>query len=226
MANKESRGVCTFCGEAFVKRSMTKHLTGCKKHQEAIETANVGKPKEETLYHLVIQDTYLKNFWLHLEMNGSAKLKKLDDYLRDIWLDCCGHMSQFSIGGWGGSEIAMSKSAQSIFDYSSELVHIYDFGTSSETLIKVVGKRTGKPLTKHPIMLMARNEMPVVTCMECEQTARWLCSECISEHDASGYLCDKHAKNHPHDDYGEPIELVNSPRMGMCGYEGPAEPPY
>jgi hypothetical protein len=106
------------------------------------------------------------------------------------------------------------------------LVHIYDFGTSSETLIKVVGKRTGKPLTKHPIMLMARNEMPVSTCMECEQTARWLCEECISEHDESGFLCDEHAKNHPHDDYGEPIELVNSPRMGMCGYEGPAEPPY
>lgn len=30
----------------------------------------------------------------------------------------------------------------------------------------------------------------------------------------------------PHDDYGEPIELVNSPRLGMCGYTGPADPPY
>ncbi|MFI3189446.1 hypothetical protein BCS42_12565 [Crenothrix sp. D3] len=226
MAKKESRGACIFCGEAFAKRSMTKHLTGCKKHQEVIETANAGNAKEETLYHLVIQDLYLKDFWLHLEINGNAKLKKLDEYLRGIWLECCGHLSQFSIGGWSGNEIAMSKSVQSIFERSSELVHIYDFGTSSETLIKVVGKRTGKPLTKHPIMLMARNEMPVSTCMECEQTARWLCEECISEHDESGFLCDEHAKNHPHDDYGEPIELVNSPRMGMCGYEGPAEPPY
>jgi hypothetical protein len=226
MANKESRGICQFCGEAFAKRSMTKHLTGCKKHQEAIGIANAVKTEDDSLYHLVIQDAYLKDFWLHLEINGNAKLKKLDDYLRDIWLECCGHMSQFSVGGWGCSEIAMTKSAQSIFERSSELVHIYDFGTSSETLIKVVGKRTGKPLTKHPIMLMARNEMPVVTCMECEQIARWLCSECIYEHEKSGFLCDEHAKNHPHDNYGEPIELVNSPRMGMCGYEGPAEPPY
>ena len=26
--------------------------------------------------------------------------------------------------------------------------------------------------------------------------------------------------------YGDPISLVNSPRLGMCGYDGPAEPPY
>jgi hypothetical protein len=39
-------------------------------------------------------------------------------------------------------------------------------------------------------------------------------------------LCDEHAEDHPHDNYGEPIPLCNSPRMGQCGYDGPAEPPY
>ncbi|NOS90263.1 MAG: hypothetical protein HOP34_17320 [Methylococcaceae bacterium] len=201
---------------------MTKHLSGCKKRQEAIGNANSGA----TLYHLLIQDAYSKEYWMHLEMKGTAQLIALDKYLRSIWLECCGHMSQFSIGGWRGDEIPKSSFVQSIFEYTSELEHIYDFGTSSHTLVKVVGKRTGKPLTKHPIMLMARNEMPVVTCMECEQPARWLCNECIYEDNASGYLCDEHAKNHPHDNYGEPFELVNSPRMGMCGYQGPADPPY
>lgn len=226
MANKESRGICLFCEQAFAKRSMTKHITGCKKRMEAIETINASKTKEQTLYHLVIQDAYLKDFWLHLEMNGTAKLEELDGYLRAIWLECCGHMSEFSTGGWGSNEIGKSKNAQTVFEHYSELTHIYDFGTSSETLIKVVGKRTGKSLTKHPIVLMARNEPPVVTCMECKQPAQWLCTECIYEHEESGFLCDDHAKKHPHDDYGEPIKLVNSPRMGMCGYEGPAEPPY
>jgi hypothetical protein len=41
-----------------------------------------------------------------------------------------------------------------------------------------------------------------------------------------GTLCDAHAATHPHEDYGEPLALVNSPRSGMCGYEGPADPPY
>ena len=30
----------------------------------------------------------------------------------------------------------------------------------------------------------------------------------------------------PHDNYREPIPVVNSPRMGRCGYTGPAEPIY
>ena len=46
------------------------------------------------------------------------------------------------------------------------------------------------------------------------------------EQDEWGTLCDEHAKSHPHDEYGEPVALVNSPRMGLCGYDGPAEPPY
>jgi hypothetical protein len=50
--------------------------------------------------------------------------------------------------------------------------------------------------------------------------------ECLIEEEVWGVLCSKHAKTHPHSDYGDPIPLVNSPRLGMCGYEGPAEPPY
>jgi hypothetical protein len=39
-------------------------------------------------------------------------------------------------------------------------------------------------------------------------------------------FCEQHAEEHAHDEYGQPLELVNSPRLGMCGYDGPAEPPY
>ena len=224
---KESTGLCQFCGKAFAKRSVSKHLDSCIKAQETIAAANAKTtPKEDTLYHLVIQDKYAKDFWLHLEMTGSATLKKLDEYLRAIWLECCGHMSEFSLDGFG-REVKMSTQAHTIFERYPSLLHLYDFGTTSETLVKVVGKRTGKPLSKHPIFLLARNQMPIMPCMECNKPATWLCNECIYEEDQSGLLCDEHVENHPHqDNYGEPIELVNSPRMGMCGYEGPAEPPY
>jgi hypothetical protein len=107
-----------------------------------------------------------------------------------------------------------------------ELTHIYDFGTSSETLTKVVGTRRGKPVTPHPIALMARNNPPEIPCVECDQPASWLCLECLYDLDEPGTLCDQHAQDHPHEDYGEPMALVNSPRVGLCGYTGPAEPPY
>jgi hypothetical protein len=62
--------------------------------------------------------------------------------------------------------------------------------------------------------------------MECDKRAAYVCMECIYEENASGFLCEEHVETHPHDDYGEPMGLYNSPRTGMCGYDGPAEPPY
>ncbi|OGW13428.1 MAG: hypothetical protein A3G93_01635 [Nitrospinae bacterium RIFCSPLOWO2_12_FULL_45_22] len=223
---KQSRGVCVYCGQEMAKGGMIKHLSTCTRRRAIIEQADHKPGKTETIYHLRVQDAGSSDFWLDLEMCGRAKLKDLDYYLRGIWLECCGHLSQFSIGGWGGEEIAMKRQIQEVFEPGVELTHIYDFGTSSETLIKAVGVREGKPNSSHPIALMARNIPPEERCMECERPGAWLCIECLIEEDVWGTLCDTHVKAHPHEDYGEPLPLVNSPRLGMCGYSGPAEPPY
>ena len=223
---KQTRGSCAYCGRKMTRGGMSRHIQTCAKRQEVIALANRKRGKNEVLHHLQVQDAWYGDFWLHLEMPGSAALEDLDDYLRAIWLECCGHLSQFSFGGWRGDEIPMHTKVSRIFEPGAELTHIYDFGTSSETLVKVVGTREGKATTPHPVALMARNDQPEVPCVECERPASWLCMECLYEHDEPGTLCDEHVKTHPHDDYGEPVPLVNSPRVGMCGYDGPAEPPY
>jgi hypothetical protein len=210
----------------MTKGGLTRHLQSCSQRQAAIDAADHTPGKDRNLYHLQVQDAWGGDFWLHLEMNGSATLQDLDHYLRAIWLECCGHMSQFSVGGWSGDEIPKRSSIKRTFKPGVELTHIYDFGTESTTLIKAISVREGKPLTAYPITLMARNNPPEIYCVECGQPASWLCMECVYELDEPGTLCDRHAQVHPHEDYGEPFPLVNSPRVGMCGYTGPAEPPY
>jgi len=223
---KQSRGKCAFCGREMTRGGLVRHLKACPQREEATRAANQEPGKEQILYHLQVQDAWRGDFWLHLEMRGSATLADLDHYLRAIWLECCGHLSRFSVGGWGGAEIPKRRRVEQVFRLGLELTHIYDFGTSSETLIKVVDGRKGKPLTSHPIFLMARNDPPEAQCVECGQPASWLCLECVYELQEPGTLCDEHARMHPHDNYGEPMPLVNSPRVGMCGYVGPADPPY
>jgi hypothetical protein len=222
----QSRGQCAFCGYTTTKGSMPRHLAACPQRQAQISSAAQTNRKPETLYHLRAQDAYASDFWLDLEVRGSATLKDIDTYLRGIWLECCGHLSQFSVGGWSGQEIGKSRRVDAVFGRGTELTHIYDFGTSSETKIKLIGQREGVPLTARPMVLLARNNMPEAACIECGQPAGFLCMECQIEHETSGILCPAHAQTHPHEDYGEPFELVNSPRLGMCGYTGPAEPPY
>lgn len=223
---KQSKGQCSFCGQAFAKSSAKKHVVSCAKLQEAIAYAEGSKRKSETLYRLRAQAEGQPQYWLDLEMRGGAKLKDLDHYLREIWLECCGHMSQFSYGGWSGTELSMSSTIDAAFQYGDAVTHIYDFGTESVTIITPVSQREGKPLSKHPVALLVRNLAPEFECQECKQPAAWLCMECVIEDEADGTLCDQHAENHPHDNYGEPMRIVNSPRMGLCGYDGPAEPPY
>ena len=226
MAKKQSKAKCSYCGAEYAKNGMTNHLNVCTKRLEAITVAEQRTASSETLFHIRAQDSWEGKYWLDLEMKGTASLKDLDSYLRAIWLECCGHLSQFFVGREWGEEIPKNRKAKQILPLTNELIHIYDFGTSSKTLIKVIGTREGKPLSRHAIELMARNLMPEEACIECGKPASWLCIECLIEEDTWGVLCDKHVKDHPHDDYGEPVGIANSPRMGMCGYNGPADPPY
>jgi hypothetical protein len=223
---KQSKGSCAYCGKEATKSGMSKHLATCPERQAAIAQAEKKKGSSEVLFHLRVQDAYRGDFWLDLEMRGSKTLQDLDTYLRAIWLECCGHLSQFSFGRGFADEVGMRRKIGEVFATGAQVTHIYDFGTSSETLVKAVGVREGKPTIPKAIALMARNNMPENQCIECDQSATHLCIECLIEEETWGTLCDKHVESHPHDNYGEPIPLVNSPRLGMCGYDGPADPPY
>jgi hypothetical protein len=228
MARKEqTSGACSYCGRMMTRGGMARHLRTCEARQQAIAAAADAKGAGSgTWIHLQLHDAAGGDHWLQLEMDATATLSKLDGYLRAIWLECCGHLSQFSAGGWGGRTIGKSSRAGQVLRPGVELTHIYDFGTESVTLVKAIDEREGPGLTKKPIALMARNEAPSVSCMECGEPATELCMQCVIEFEAEGTLCEKHADAHPHDDYGEPVPIVNSPRVGMCGYTGPADPPY
>jgi hypothetical protein len=236
MANrKQSTGACVYCGKAMTRGGLARHLRTCAQRQQAIATANAKRGQDQTLYHLQVQDAWGGAYWLHLEMCGNATLKDLDFYLREIWLECCGHLSAFEIGpvrytqilddgmGWG-QEQSMNVRVHKLFRPGMEIPYEYDFGTTSELVIKVVDQRQGKPTTRNPIVLMARNAFEPPPCAICGQPAESVCAECVWDDPQAAVLCQDHASEHEHDDMLMPI--VNSPRTGMCGYTGPAEPPY
>src|SRR5512134_2656090 len=118
---KQTRGPCAYCGQELAKGGMLKHLATCAQRQKALAEADQKRGEKQKLYHLRVQDAWQGDFWLDLEMNGAATLKDLDHYLRAIWLECCGHLSRFSIGGWSSDEIAKKKRADQVFRPGIEL---------------------------------------------------------------------------------------------------------
>ncbi len=241
---KQSRGACLYCGKEYTKAGMTRHLKTCAKRREAIAAADKRPGRGVTLYHLQVVDNtppftrfvadWSSYFWLHLEMRGDATLEDLDSYLRAIWVECCGHLSSFEIGpvhytqifedSWSPyEERDMNVRVDTLFQPGMVIPYLYDFGSTTELSINVIAERKGRPLTRHPITLMARNNPPEVFCMECGEPATWLCVECAYEQE-NYFLCEDHAEEHVH--YEMMLPVVNSPRTSMCGYTGPAEPPY
>lgn len=234
MARTQTRGVCVFCSREIARGGFARHLLTCPKRQEAQAAADAAGGRPQTLYHLCVQDAWSLGYFLHLEMRGDATLAHLDAYLRAIWLECCGHLSAFNIRGisyesspdpWMGRQVRpMEVRVDRLFRPGLEMGYKYDFGSTTELTIKVVAQREGKPLTRHPIYLMARNKFEPPPCMVCGRPAAYLCTECMYNEDSRCELCDEHAKEHEHEEMV--MALVNSPRTGVCGYDGPAEPPY
>ena len=106
MANKAatkevSKGVCSFCKGEFEKAKMTQHLKYCKQRATEIATELESTPalKKTRLFHILVEGRYNPQYWMHLELTASDTLADLDDFLRAIWLECCGHLSEFTIGG-------------------------------------------------------------------------------------------------------------------------------
>ena len=145
---RQSRGKCGYCGREAAKGGMLSHLSACRQLNEIVAASDRMPGRKIGLTHLRVTDSWSGDFWLDLEMEGSAALRELDRYLRYVWLECCGHLSMFTTGGWGeDDEISMETRVDRVLQPGVDLVHIYDFGDSTETLVRSVATRNGRPTT-------------------------------------------------------------------------------
>ena len=212
MEYDELKSKCGLCGSEFARQGMTRHLKSClKKNLE--KKGSKAKPKDLVL--LNVSDAFNPGYFLYLLIGGKTTLSDLDDFLRDIWLECCGHMSAFSFEQYG-DEIDMGQKIVNALALGNSLIYQYDFGSTTELSIREMGRYRG-PMAKK-IQTIARNTQPVIPCDQCSaKPAVQICTECMW--DDEGWLCEDCAQTHEcGDDMFLPV--VNSPRTGVCAYAG------
>jgi hypothetical protein len=219
-----SNGKCSLCGGVFDKAAMASHLKSCVRKQGASATATVEKGvKRKPVFHLSVEGRYLPEYWMHLEVPAGATLDTLDRFLRDTWLECCGHMSEFEIEGVRYSvepldldDKYMDVKLKDVLAPKMKFYHIYDFGSTTHLTLKVVAERESE-ITSKQVKVLARNDPPVIPCARCGAPAAQVCAECV--YSGEGWLCEKCAGAHA---CGAEMLLpvVNSPRVGVCGYTG------
>jgi hypothetical protein len=206
MAAASSKGNCYLCGAELSKTAMKNHLV--KSHGGDKDT------DKQECHILKIEGAYNKEYWLYIDVPAAETLDEVDYFLRHIWLECCGHMSAFFYPKH--EEISKGRKLQS-FAAGDTFLHHYDFGTTTETLITIMGSSWRKK-QKEPVRLLARNVPPVFQCASCGKPAEYICTECMYN-SGNPFFCAKCSEEH---EDGEEMMLpvVNSPRMGECGYDG------
>lgn len=199
MAGKGQPGYCYLCGAELSRVGMRMHLL--KKHAEGEQVCRLIK----------VEDKYNKNYWLYLDMPLTASLIDLDDFLRKIWLECCDHLSAFFETGY--DELPMTRKIRG-FDEGHKLRYEYDFGSTTDLVVTFMAK-TKRPMQSDAVRLLARNKPFEYKCRVCGKPAAYIATELIYRED-DPYFCK--------DCYEERSEfllrITNSPRMGVCGYEG------
>ncbi len=228
--NDPTQGQCRLCGKTFAKSGMGRHVRACRKRVDATGRSHA--------LLLEVTDRYVPGYWLFLEAAPTATWADLDRFLRGIWLECCGHLSAFEYAGatftsdpegareWADRPRSMAGRLVGTVEPGTRFHYEYDFGTSSELVGRAL-ELVPSARAAHAIQVLARNEEPKRPCAECGQPATKVCGLCLgyrSSGDAACWYCGKCAAHHrcsdPGTDYFLPV--VNSPRVGLCAYTGPA----
>jgi hypothetical protein len=115
----------------------------------------------------------------------------------------------------------MEAKAEDLFSKGLTLEYEYDFGDTTKLNIVVVDEFPIK--ATQDIVLCSRNEPPEILCSVCGKApATTLCTVCL--YSGNAVFCEKCAKKHAKEcadfaDYAN-LPVVNSPRTGVCAYNG------
>jgi len=212
MKLKATKGACTLCEKEYTRSGMGKHLASCLTKQPAESIMD----DERVSLHLQVITRYPSDYWLHLQVDERATFKTLDTFLRKLWLECCGHMSQFFVGR---QIIGMHGRLVTSLGTGYEIDYDYDMGDTTQLRIKVLGAYHGLAPGGKAITILARNHPPEIPCDACDRhPAVSICPECNWE--GEGWLCRKCATRHSCGDQVDYLPIPNSPRAGVCGYTG------
>lgn len=213
MTPKASSGTCLICRAPITKRKALKHGIEC------LQTAGWPTGKKPSLI-IMIQGQRSKKYWLIVLARHDALLADLDKLIRDVWVECCEHLSSFRIGGAmydsddEYSTDAMAVPLADLVSPGSTFSYDYDFGSTTSLDLKVIGE---SPVTPPDacLCLIARNDRPTIPCDICGGKAGFILDEPDEEN--AHYYCSKCLESTELDP--EYVDIIsNSPRDGICGY--------
>lgn len=156
------------------RTGIAKHLQTCKKRVDLYEKAE----KIEKYFELLLYGAYNKDYWLIIQIKENATLDDLDRFIRDIWVECCGHLSVFEIDGvsyerepdddfgWGEPAKSTNHTLKQVLTTGMIFNYEYDFGSTTEIMVKVLDHYSAQKQNEK-VVILSRNNPPEFACSIC-----------------------------------------------------------
>ena len=133
------KGKCYFCNKELTERTIKRHMKSCPVMNGIIEDEKANCSLIRNQYIIAVRPKENKDkYCMYISMDGNLALSYLDKLLRDIWVECCNHLSMFKINGVIYYKDNMNASIKDILALSDKIGYEYDFGSTTELELEVV----------------------------------------------------------------------------------------
>lgn len=223
------KGKCRMCKTMIDRVSFKKHLPVCI----------AAHARNQRPHYLVLCSK--RPFVAFLLVDARATFKDIDNVLRGMWVECCGHLSSFEFQASDQTDIPgrhrgfrrirsyMSDSPMGSYDgedamsmadakVENELrpgvsfLYSYDFGTTTVIGLEVIAKLS-VGISGKPVEVLLRNRRPIWYCKCGKQAVTY-------DQLKMDFLCQDDLEGR---DPTYLSKLSNSPRFGECAYESTEE---
>jgi len=206
---------CYYCNKELTEKTIKRHMKNCSEIEKRIDEKRTTDGKLRNQFIIAIKPKEGGNeYCIYLSIDGTLGLIHIDQFIRDIWVECCGHLSGFGIRGRFYQDHSLNNKIEDILNLDDKFEYEYDFGSTTNLILEVIDIRL-VPISFSQIEIIARNHEIKHECEICGAEAKhysydkeeWECEKCIDEDD----------------DMISEFDYCNSPRDGVCAYEGNKE---
>ena len=203
--NTTIAGVCNICLQTVSGDRIRQHLIRCILDRTGLRPAQNPRRRDgrriaRKTAHISVRAP-ARPHWMELGVRCDATLRDLDQFLRAVWLECCGHLSHFTINGVEYSIMVPMPGENRYFEPESEReerwCHMgksinaaipplttfhYEFDYGSTTELELEHRAVFDELTQAispaqlwhggKIVILAESH-PQQTCLRCGRPAHW-----------------------------------------------------
>lgn len=138
------QGRCYYCNKELTERTIKRHAKSCSVMKKSIEEKMNQAKEVREQFIISMKDKYNPSLYcIYVSIDAKLQLQHLDKFIRNIWVECCGHLSAFHIDEEiyhdnSDEQYEMNFYLKDVLNINKKFEYEYDFGSTTYLTLEVV----------------------------------------------------------------------------------------